>query len=211
MNIFVWTGILFGILVAIPTGPVAFLIIQRMYSNGLKSGMISTAGSIIADTFFCIVVGFGLKFIADILLDYTHYFQLFVGIVLILTGVSIFRKHIVLSHERTALELVKDFTSVLFMNGMNPTLLVTFSGLFMGLGMGPFIGNVHAIISFTMGMIGGQVLFWYVLGVGIVSIRKNQKTHLVIRAQKTIGVILGFIGIVLIAINITLFITKQFL
>lgn len=36
MNIFVWTGILFGILVAIPTGPVAFLIIQRMYTNGLK-------------------------------------------------------------------------------------------------------------------------------------------------------------------------------
>jgi threonine/homoserine/homoserine lactone efflux protein len=211
MNIFVWTGILFGILVAIPTGPVAFLIIQRMYSNGLKSGMVSTAGSIIADGFYCAVVGFGLKFIADILLGYTHYFQLFVGIILIVTGVSIYRKHIALSHERTTIELVKDFTSVLFMNGMNPTLLVTFSGLFMGLGMGPFVGNVHAIVSFIMGMIGGQVLFWYVLGMGIVSIRKTQKTHLVVRGQKIIGAILGFVGIVLIAINITLFITKQFL
>ena len=210
MNIFVWTGILFGILIAIPTGPVAFLIIQRMYSNGLKSGMVSTAGSIIADSFYCVVVGFGLKFIADALLQYAHYFQLFVGVVLILTGVSIYRKKIFFSHDHSTLDLVKDFTSVLIMNGMNPTLMVTFSGLFIGLGMGPFIGDTHAIVSFIMGMIGGQVLFWYVLGMGIISIRKNHKAHLVVRGQQVIAGILGFIGIVIIAVNITMFITKFF-
>jgi threonine/homoserine/homoserine lactone efflux protein len=211
MNIFVWTGILFGILIAIPAGPVAFLIIQRMYSNGLKSGLASTAGSIVADVFYCVVVGFGLKFLADILLQYSHYFQLFVGTVLVLTGVSIYRKKILLSHDRSTLDLVKDFSSVLVMNGMNPTLLLTFSGLFMGLGMGPFIGNIHAIVSFIMGMIGGQILFWYILGMCIVSIRKNQKTHLVVRGQQIIGGILGFIGVVIIAVNITMFIAKQFL
>jgi threonine/homoserine/homoserine lactone efflux protein len=205
MNIFVWTGILFGILIAIPTGPVAFLIIQRMYSNGLRSGMVSTAGSIIADAFYCVVVGFGLKFIANILLQYSHYFQLFVGLVLILTGISIYRKHIVLSGERTTLELVKDFTSVLVMNGMNPTLIVTFSGLFAGLGMLPHVGNVFAIVSFIIGMIGGQVLFWYILGRGIVKIRETQKTHLVLRGQRIIGSILGFVGVVVIITNILIF------
>lgn len=208
MNIFVWTGILFGILIAIPTGPVAFLIIQRMYSNGLRSGMVSTAGSIIADSFYCVVVGFGLKFIANILLQYSHYFQLFVGVILILTGISIYRKHIVLSHERTTLELIKDFTSVLVMNGMNPTLIVTFSGLFAGLGMLPHVGNVFAIGSFIIGMIGGQLLFWYILGRGIVKIRKTQRTDLVLRAQRIIGSILGFVGVVVIVTNILIFFIK---
>lgn len=92
----------------------------------------------------------GLKFIADILLDYTHYFQLFVGIVLILTGVSLFfRKHIELLDQRTALELVKDFTSVLFMNGMYEIPGNVFRA-FHGTRTGPFVGNVHAIVSFIM-------------------------------------------------------------
>jgi putative LysE/RhtB family amino acid efflux pump len=208
MNIFVWTGILFGILIAIPTGPVAFLIIQRMYSNGLHSGMVSTAGSIIVDAFYCAVVGFGLKFIAEILLQYSHYFQLFVGVILIVTGISIYRKHIVLSHERTRLELFRDFTSILVMNGMNPTLIVTFSGLFAGLGMLSHIGNTFVIVSFIIGMIAGQVIFWYVLGRFIVKIRETQKTHLVLQAQRIIGSTLGFIGIVVILTNVLLFFVK---
>lgn len=209
MNIFIWTGILFGILIAIPTGPVAFLIIQRMYSNGMRSGMVSVLGSTMADTFYCVVIGFGLKFLAKFLLSYSHYAQLVVGIILIVTGVSIYRKHIILSHQRTNLELFKDFSSVLIMNGMNPTLLITFSGLFMGLGMMPYIGNPHAIISFIVGMIGGQLLFWYTLGRGISTIRKTQKTHLVLRGQQIIGTMLGFVGIALVITNIVAFITKN--
>lgn len=211
MNIFVWTGILFGILIAIPTGPVAFLIVQRMYSNGLKSGMLSAIGSIIADAFYCVVIGFGLKFLADALLQYSHFFQFFVGFILIITGVSIYRKSIIFSEERTGFELFKDFSSVLVMNAMNPTLVVTFSGLFIGLGMGPHIGNPVAIVSFIMGMIGGQLLFWYTLGRAIVTIRNTQKTHLVVHAQKITAVILGFVGVAVIVVNIVLFITRIYL
>ncbi len=205
MNIFVWTGIIFGLLIALPTGPVGFITIQRMYSHGIWSGMITNCGSIVADIFYCVVVGFGLHFIGEPLLRYTHYTQLFVGVLLIITGIVIFRKHMELTEDRTIIQYIGDFVSALSINGLNPTLLITFSALFVALGMTPYIGDILEMISFMLGMVVGQIVFWYSMGTLLVMARKHQRADLVRQVQRILGVILGIIGFIIFTTSLIKF------
>src|SRR5207237_9184292 len=63
-------GVLVGIIIAIPAGPVGVICIRRTIFHGRLAGFISGLGAATADAVFGIIAGFGLTFIADLLLDY---------------------------------------------------------------------------------------------------------------------------------------------
>lgn len=203
MDITFWKGICMGLLIALPTGAVSFIIIRRMYLFGMKSGMYSVAGSMISDLFYAIIVGFGLKTIGGVLVRFAGYAEVIVGIALIVTGYK--------ACTETIPELVqgikqkhplRDLVSITLLNLMNPTLVLSFTTLFLLLGMQASIGNPKEIATFLVGISTGTLVFWYLLGRLVVQMRERNRPDMVSKINRGSGIVLGAIGCILLMLSI---------
>ena len=93
---FLLKGMLVGIVIAVPVGPVGILCIRRTILDGRLPGLFSGLGAASADSVFGIVAGFGLTFISDSLFDYQDWlriggaaFLLYVGITALMTDPTV--------------------------------------------------------------------------------------------------------------------------
>jgi threonine/homoserine/homoserine lactone efflux protein len=123
-------GLVAGISVALPYGPVGFVIIRRFYLFGIKSGMYSAFGSSLSDAFYAIVVGFGLHRIQNFLLSISSYAEVFAGIVLLYIGARAIKHKMHLHEDEEENHPVQDVTSTLLLNFLNPTLIFFFCSYF---------------------------------------------------------------------------------
>ena len=76
MLAFLWKGVLVGLVIAVPVGPVGVLCIRRTIFDGRLAGFISGIGAATADAIFGIIAGFGLTFVSDLLLDYQEWLRI---------------------------------------------------------------------------------------------------------------------------------------
>ena len=83
-------GALVGVIIAVPVGPVGVLCIRRTILHGRLAGFVSGLGAATADAIFGIIAGFGLTFIADLLLDFQNWLRLAGAAFLLYFGVSAF-------------------------------------------------------------------------------------------------------------------------
>src|SRR5436305_11125369 len=87
---FLLKGMLVGIVIALPTGPVGVLCIRRTIFHGRLAGFISGLGASTADAVFGIIAGFGLTVVSDWLLGYQGWLRLGGAGFLLYIGVSAF-------------------------------------------------------------------------------------------------------------------------
>ena len=69
-------GVLVGILIAVPAGPVGVLCIRRTIFHGRLAGFLSGLGAATADAVFGIIAGFGLTVVSDALLEYQEWLRM---------------------------------------------------------------------------------------------------------------------------------------
>lgn len=203
MDITFWKGVFMGILIALPTGPVSFLIIRRMYLFGMKSGMYSVYGSMISDGFYATVVGFGLRKIQHFLIGISGYAELVAGVVLIIIGYkAINEKQKELEQDMKENHPLKDVISISFLNLLNPTLVLSFGAIFIALGMGNSVGDPKLIGTFLIGISSGTLLFWYLFGRWIEKLRLKNQMEMIAKVNSIIGVILFAAGIILLLLAV---------
>src|SRR5260370_34729859 len=73
---FLLKGVLVGIIIALPAGPVGVLCIRRTIFHGRLAGLMSGLGAAMADAVFGIIAAFGLTFVSSLLLDYQDWLRL---------------------------------------------------------------------------------------------------------------------------------------
>jgi threonine/homoserine/homoserine lactone efflux protein len=203
MDITFWKGVFMGILIALPTGPVSFLIIRRIYLFGIRVGLYSTIGALITDIFYIAVVGFGLKTIQRFLGMTTGYAEIIAGIIIIVSGYRIMKEREQnIEQEIYQQNPLKNIISITLLNILNPTLVFSFSALFLTFGMGSSIGNPRDIGTFLIGFITGTMIFWYGFGLLIIRMKTRNQSHRMHIINKGFGVMLLVIGIILLLLAI---------
>src|SRR5712691_237532 len=85
---FLLKGVLVGIIIALPTGPVGVLCIRRTILHGRLAGLVSGLGAASADAVFGVIAAFGLGFISELLLDYQGWLRLGGAGFLLYIGIS---------------------------------------------------------------------------------------------------------------------------
>ena len=198
----VWKGVFIGILIAFPSGPAGFLTLRRSYLFGLRSAMYSTAGAVMSDAFYGVVVGFGLRRIARFLLMIAPYAEIIAGLALIYIGISSYFHKLDISKKEGENGPFKDIVSTFFLNALNPTLIFSFTVLFTLIGMERFVGHPREIITFLIGIASGSFLFWFLVSKAIKSLHEQAKSHYVQDANKYTGVALGVVGAILLVLSI---------
>lgn len=158
--IFFFKGILMGMFVAIPTGPVGFLCVKRAVTQGMKSAVVSGIGSATADLFYSITVTFGLTYISHFLLGHRHTLMLGGGILLLVLAYRTYVRRFRVHEVETGVGYVNDFLSTFLLTFTNPTLIVSFTFLFTALGVARTVGHPLMATAFVGGVFLGSVLWW---------------------------------------------------
>ena len=68
-------GIIIGLLLAAPVGPIGFLCIKRSLTKGMISGLVTGLGAATADAFYGAIAAFGLTIISNYLIESMIYLQ----------------------------------------------------------------------------------------------------------------------------------------
>ena len=83
-------GLIIGLLVSVPLGPIGVLCIQRTLNKGRRSGFISGLGASSADTIFALVASLGLTIVINFVREQQQYFQIAGGLIVLYIGFKIF-------------------------------------------------------------------------------------------------------------------------
>ncbi|MEA2514572.1 MAG: hypothetical protein QOJ59_4059, partial [Thermomicrobiales bacterium] len=84
-------GVLIGLSVAAPVGPMAILCMRRTLAHGRWAGFVSGLGVATADACYGAVAAFGLTSVADALVDQADWIRIFGGLFLLYLGIKTMR------------------------------------------------------------------------------------------------------------------------
>lgn len=135
-------GLIVGLAIAAPVGPISILCINRALVDGFLSGFVSALGAATADAVFAYMGVFGLTFITSVLVSQQVWLRLIGGIFLCYLGLKTFleRPAVGVSGMEALLvvsakgnNLIEDFASIFFLTLTNPMTILPFAAIFAGL------------------------------------------------------------------------------
>lgn len=191
-------GIIIGLAIAAPVGPIALLCIHRSLTNGFKMGLMTGLGAALADGIYGCVAGFGLTAISSLLISHQLWIQGLGGLFLIYFGIKLFfTKHSDQSQnknsEKSALHA---FTTTFFLTLTNPMTILSFVAIFAGLGIGTLHSNFSHASMMVIGVVLGSTLWWLVLSGGVAFfLHKRINTSSLKMINKVSGSIIFLFGI----------------
>ncbi|MGL5682266.1 MAG: LysE family translocator [Marinifilaceae bacterium] len=196
--VYFFKGILIGLSVSIPLGPMGVLIIQKTLHRGALSGFIAGMGAACADLFYASVAAFGLGFVINTIKAHELFLQIVGGIFLIFVGLRIYfdnpLKQIKGKNRVTKTGLVGDFLSLFFLTASNPVAIVVFMAVFAGtsvFGDEPSIAKELMVLG---GVLCGAMLWWYSLSTLVNIFRKKFRLRVLVRINKIAGMLVVALG-----------------
>jgi threonine/homoserine/homoserine lactone efflux protein len=167
-----------GFAVAAPVGPIGVLCIRTTLERGRIAGFCAGLGAAVADTIFAGVGAYGINLIGAFLNAELIWFRLIGGTFLILYGAHLARKEPNLAKAETQevpAGLLADFFMTLVLTLANPTTILSFAGIFVGLS--GIIGfSVEAIPALLIGVFVGSAGWWLTLS-GVVGLIRHRIDH----------------------------------
>jgi len=192
-------GLLIGLSIAAPVGPIGVLCIRRTLAKGLFSGLTSGLGAATADAFYGTVAGFGLAFVSNFLIRQQLWLRLIGGIFLIGLGFKIFLSKPAQEGEQANENAgFGDYASTFFLTLTNPATILSFAAIFAGLGLGATNGSYVSATVLVAGVFSGSALWWLILSGGVNALRRklSEKTLTwVNRISASIILIFGFVAL----------------
>lgn len=191
-------GLMMGLCIAAPVGPIGILCINRSLKGGFKSGFLSGCGAATADGIYGLVAGFGLTTVSLFLIHQKVWIQLIGGIFLIYLGVrTIIAKRVEKGVSATKNKtLFGNYLSTFFLTITNPMTVLSFIAIFSGLGL----GNVHVSYFLStvlvFGIVLGSLVWWLLLTLSVSKILHHHVNEFWLKAISNIsGYVLVLFGI----------------
>jgi threonine/homoserine/homoserine lactone efflux protein len=195
-------GMLVGFSIAMPFGAIDLLCIRNSLSWGKRYGFMTGMGAATADAIFGAIAGFGVAALTAWLASYHIFFQIIGGLFLCYLGFTIFcsKPHAGAEEKNRSKSMIKMFLTTFFLVMTNPLTILSFIGIFAGLGIGIEQGSLSTSLILAMGVFLGSALWWLILTNGA-SLFKNkinqQGLHWLNRISGALLMVIG-IGVLLL-------------
>lgn len=155
-------GVLAGLAIAIPVGPVNVLCISRTIAGGRRAGIVSGLGAATADTFYGAIAGFSITLVINFLIEEKFWIRLIGGALLILIGfIYWFKKPQSLKEQRKD-SSHSEYVTTLLLTLTNPTTVLSFLAVLAGMRLGeprPWTLTLFLVL----GIFCGSMIWWIVL------------------------------------------------
>ncbi len=173
-----WIGLLVGLSIAAPLGPVNALCIRRTLSGGFRLGFVSGCGAALADTFYGAVAAFSISVVASFLRAHEAVLRLGGGLVLCILGARSVRGEVTWPQSTPGAQgLVSAFASTFLLTLANPLVLLAIASVSAALGLASEELDGLAAATVVLGVFSGSLLWWLVLlgGVGLIRDRFDER------------------------------------
>ena len=156
-------GVLAGLAISIPVGPVNVLCVSRTLSKGRVAGLIAGLGAATADTIYGAIAGFSISFIISFLIREEFWIRLCGGILLIAIGILYyFKKPQALDAGVSDGSSHGDYFSAFLLNLTNPTTVLSFLAVLAVLRLSVQRPLVETLLLIA-GIFCGGMLWWSTL------------------------------------------------
>jgi len=188
-------GIIIGLTLAVPVGPLALICIQRTVTEGRLHGIFSGVGVATADSFYAAVTFLGLTVISGLIIAQQYLFRFLAGFVLILIGIRIFLSIPSAISAKTEHETyLKDYLSMVALAIANPLTLVFFLVILPGYGVVIQGTSFWSAAEFVAGVFFGSTVWWVVLCGSIGSVRSRISTANLALINHVSGLLISCFG-----------------
>ncbi|HEY5591851.1 MAG TPA: LysE family transporter [Paludibacter sp.] len=200
-------GILIGLCISVPLGPIGMLCIQRTLNRGQKYGIATGLGATTSDLVYTIITLFFISFVLDLIEEHRFIIQLVGSIVVAVFGYYIFSSNPATQpkpNEPIKQTLLGDFASSFGLTFSNPLVLFVLIALFARF---EFIGRNSTLFVSIIGILSilGGALMWWSLLTFLVS---RFKDKLNMRDLKIINLITGVVIMLIGSVGLILSLIK---
>jgi threonine/homoserine/homoserine lactone efflux protein len=194
-------GILVGLVIAVPVGPVGIMCVRRSIFEGKLVGFVSGLGAATADAVFGIIAGFGITTVADWLLGYQEWLRAVGGCVLLLVGSHSLRAtpQAQLDSPPDPESLSWDFISTFALTLANPITIFAFLGIFAAIGLSGAGATLEHAAILVLGVWVGSLIWWLALTFGLAGFARSLDRRHLAWINRGSGVILLLSGLALLA------------
>ncbi len=176
--LFLVRGLLIGLSIAAPVGPIGVLCIRRTLAAGRLTGFVSGLGAATADAFYGSVAGFGLTAISSLLIEQRFWLRLLGGLFLCYLGIrTLLARPAEQAASASSTSLAGAYASTLALTITNPATILSFVAIFAGLGIASTGGNYLASGVLVLGVFLGSACWWFLLSSGISLFRAKVGTR----------------------------------
>ncbi|HEV8031192.1 MAG TPA: LysE family transporter [Stellaceae bacterium] len=197
---FLLKGVLVGLIIAVPTGPVGVLCIRRTIFHGQLAGFVSGLGAASADAIFGIIAAFGLSVVSELLLDYQQWLRLGGSAFLLFLGITAFTSDPLegTQDQRDPEDLIADFASTFLLTITNPITILAFLAIFAGIGFSGAHATLGRAAILVLGVWIGSLVWWAALALGAGAMRVSFGRQHLVWINRGSGGILVLSGIALL-------------
>ena len=171
-----YSGLLIGIFVSAPMGPIGMLVIQRTLNKGRRPAFFTGVGAALSDLTYSLLTGLGLSFVTDFIMANEILLQILGSLVLIAFAFYLFRKNPTLElkkPENTPNSFWKDFVTGFLFNFANPLILFFIIGLFARFNfILPEFRYYHYIVGYAA-IFAGALLWWWLITFFVNKVRSH--------------------------------------
>lgn len=188
-------GLILGISVAAPVGPIGIICMRRTLAQGRMIGFVSGLGAATADAIYGIIAGFGLAVITNFLIGQQFWIQLAGGLFLCYLGIrTLTSKALHTTTDTQRKNMMGAFLSVFILTLTNPMTILSFIAIFAGLGISSAESNTGSALLLVLGVFCGSTLWWLLLSSGVGLLKERIKTNTVTIINRLSGVIILLFG-----------------
>lgn len=198
-------GILIGLMVSVPLGPIGVLVIQRTVNKSRMAGLLSGMGAALSDTLYAIIAGFSLTFVIDFIREHEILFQTFGAVVVFALGIHIFFKNPVTDLRRNRVRGNTHFQDIIFsflVTVSNPLTVLVFFAVFTSSGVAISLERPYHSFFVILGIFTGAFIWWFSLS-GIVSLFRHKiNLRILWWINKTAGAIIVLFVMVTVILTV---------
>src|ERR1035437_757858 len=194
-------GIILGLTVSMPLGPIGIILINRTIKRGMFSGFFSGLGLASADTLLALLSGIGYAVIISFINEERFIISIIAGLIIIGVGLKVFLSNPVKdirNREKNDKSLWRDYYSVFVLSISNPYTIFIYVAFFSSVQINGNVRPELVPIFLVPGVLIGTIAWWFFLSYFVSRFKKKIRLRLIVRLTKIAGIIILIIGIIVL-------------
>lgn len=196
----IYKGIIIGVIVSAPMGPIGILCVQRTLNRGRLHGLATGLGAMVSDLFYASITLIAMGFVDELMQANEQVIQYIGSTVIILFGIGIFSTNPlkILKPNSAAPETryYQDFVTAFFLTLSNVAIVFLFISLFARFHYSPLDKNWF---TFVVGMISigiGALAWWFFITTYVSKLKRYFNRQSLKFFNRIVGSILIFLGVI---------------
>lgn len=199
----VTVGLLMGLLLALPFGPVNVLGLQRAVQRGFFGGMAAGLGIMLGDGLIAFCAAMGVNAITGAIREYRVAIQIVGGLALLGAGVKLYLTPLVISTEQQAenaglRDYAWDIPQMFLLTITNPGAVLGLVAIFGGVSSFVEVETHLDALLMVAAIMGGSFLYWFLVSERISRVRHSLDRVRLGKVNRLAGLVLVAFGWILI-------------